>query len=241
MKKIKSTLENIKKLPKIDYEEVFFEGCINNLEKVDIYSNEKSALVINNNKEAAIYGLVNEEVIGSVKKILEDYNLEVLFCPNIEQNILEKFYERKNIVPRRFYTFEEKINHEYVYEVKRYDKESAKRIADEIDDDFDYAWESVDEFCKYSAFGFYVEIDNKIVSTAWSFFPSIKNKEICVITDKNYRKKNLAFEVCLKFIESALEEGRIPHWSADIDNIPSNELALKLGFKPLIDYYWIFY
>lgn len=241
MNKINSTLENIKKIPKIDYEEVFFEACINNLDKVDIYRNAESALIINDNKEAAIYGIVDEEVIKLVQKILENYNLEVLFCPKIEQGILEKFYDKKDIIPRRFYTFQEKINHKYEYNIKRYDKESAKRIAEEIDDDFDYAWKSVDEFCKYGAFGFYIEIDNKIVSTAWSFFPSIKNKEICVITNKNYRKKNLAFEVCLKFIESALDEGRIPHWSADIANIPSNQLALKLGFKPLIDYYWIFY
>ena len=52
--------------------------------------------------------------------------------------------------------------------------------------------------------------------------------EIQVITDKNYRRRNLATFTCVRLIEESLNRGLDPRW--DTASGSSLKLALKFGY-----------
>lgn len=235
----------IDKLPKATYEYVFYEACLNNLDQSQIYvdniANPKSALFLFKGREGALFGNIDEDILIQVEKIISNVNPEVFFLPKINEKIIYKIFGEVDILNRNFYLFKDHKDLHKKHKVLKYNEVSSRRIAKEIDDDFDYAWDTPQEFVNHGAFGFYIEENNEIISTAWSFFPSDKNQEIAVITRKEYRNRGLGVEVCSMFIDETIKAGKIPHWSCNKDNLPSNNLAKKLGFEFDKEYYWVFF
>ncbi|MDE7307184.1 MAG: GNAT family N-acetyltransferase [Lachnospiraceae bacterium] len=66
-------------------------------------------------------------------------------------------------------------------------------------------------------------------------YMSDKVQEIGIHTLPECRGKGYAAEACIKCIEKILENGKIPQWSTDINNIASQKLARKVGFAKLAD------
>jgi RimJ/RimL family protein N-acetyltransferase len=56
-------------------------------------------------------------------------------------------------------------------------------------------------------------------------------KEIGINTLKEYRNQGLAKDSCTCAIREIIKQGKIPIWSTDASNIPSQKLAESLGFE----------
>jgi len=60
-------------------------------------------------------------------------------------------------------------------------------------------------------------------------------QEVGINTLQEYRGKGFATDVCIRCVEEILENGKVPQWSTDINNIASQKLAEKVGFVKLAD------
>ncbi len=92
-------------------------------------------------------------------------------------------------------------------------------------------WPTTDSFSNIGS-GFYLEHDNKIVSSCFSCGVSKNLSEIVINTyEESYRKKGFGEIVAMAFINECIEKNMIPSWETDESNIPSIRLAEKVGFK----------
>jgi len=110
------------------------------------------------------------------------------------------------------------------YTVRRYDASlaaSAPGLAE--------FWFNLDNFLA-NGFGFAVLHGDKPVSRCHSVAVGDDLAEISIETDEAYRRKGLAQLACRAFIEHCQRVSIIPHWSCWINNLPSQELAQKMGF-----------
>ena len=71
----------------------------------------------------------------------------------------------------------------------------------------------------------------KIVSECFSVFVDSGMAEVGIHTDKRFRRKGLAFLTSAAFVAHCLDNGLVPHWGCDFDNLASVSLAKKLGFE----------
>ena len=55
--------------------------------------------------------------------------------------------------------------------------------------------------------------------------------ELGIRTLKEHRRKGYGTIVCAAFIKQCLKEGNIPVWSVEFDNVASEGMAKKLGFR----------
>ena len=62
-------------------------------------------------------------------------------------------------------------------------------------------------------------------------FMSDNIKEIGINTLKQYRNQGFAKDACSCAIREITKQGKIPIWSTDASNIPSQKLAVSLGFE----------
>ena len=91
-------------------------------------------------------------------------------------------------------------------------------------------WDSKEQFLSNSH---PVLISNKksLVSICYSAADFNKVAEIDIYTETNYRNKNYASICCNEFILNLLNKGITPNWDAFNNNIPSVNLAKKIGFS----------
>lgn len=85
-------------------------------------------------------------------------------------------------------------------------------------------------------FGFCILQDEKIAAECVSIFKSDQFAEIDIATHPDYQGKGLARLVATYFIEHCIQNGITPCWDCDMDNIPSQRLASKLGFDHPVEY-----
>lgn len=82
--------------------------------------------------------------------------------------------------------------------------------------------------------------DGKIVScTDAPGMPFLKEsvQEIGINTVPEEQGKGYAAKACILCIKQMIKSGKCPQWSTDIQNIPSQKLAEKLGFQRLAEYF----
>lgn len=83
-------------------------------------------------------------------------------------------------------------------------------------------------------FGYCVEVDGRVVAACSSGLVCSKGVEICIITQPDYRERDLATLVAAKFILHCKENNLEPHW--DAANPKSVGLAKKLGYTYIESY-----
>lgn len=105
----------------------------------------------------------------------------------------------------------------------------------EYDDDMKIFWENEDNFLK-KGFGFILLDQEKIIGHAISAAVEDGQVEIDVQTSKAYRGNNIAGYLCQCMIEACIKKSLIPKWDCFEANVPSNKLALKLGFTEVKKY-----
>lgn len=96
-------------------------------------------------------------------------------------------------------------------------------------------WDSVDNL-KEKGSCYYAEKDNKVIGLCYTGFISTDKKVIGIETDKECRRKGVAYNLASKCINEILEGEKIPYWDCMEKNIPSKMLAEKLGFRKIGEY-----
>lgn len=96
-------------------------------------------------------------------------------------------------------------------------------------------WGSKEAFLK-AGFGFCILQDEKVVAECVSIFRSNRFAEIDIATHPNYQGKGFAQLVATYFIEHCIQNSITPCWDCNVDNIPSQRLASKLGFDHPVEY-----
>lgn len=96
-------------------------------------------------------------------------------------------------------------------------------------------WNSIEEL-KEKGSCYYAVKDNKVIGICYTGFIGHEKKAIGIETNKEYRRKGVAYNLASKCIDEILEGDRIPYWDCMEENIPSKLLAEKLGFKKLGKY-----
>lgn len=96
-------------------------------------------------------------------------------------------------------------------------------------------WHSMDAFHS-NAKGFCLLIDDIVVSMAFTGWIAGNTHEISIETADDYRCKGFAKICATALINYYLEQGYLPYWECEKDNIASVKLAENLGFSKLYDY-----
>ena len=96
-------------------------------------------------------------------------------------------------------------------------------------------WHSMDTFHS-NAKGFCLLIDDMVVSLALTGWIAGKMHEISIETADGYRCKGFAKICATALVNYYLEQGYLPYWECEKDNIASAKLAENLDFSKLYDY-----
>jgi hypothetical protein len=94
-------------------------------------------------------------------------------------------------------------------------------------------WDTAKDF-EQKGKGFTLLHDGEIASTAYSAFVHDDKLEIGIETVEQYRGFGFAELTCCKLIDYCMEKELIPVWSCRFENKASYNLALKLGFEPIV-------
>jgi len=141
--------------------------------------------------------------------------------------------------PRVKYEF---INSNYYSDTANNVEYQLKEISSEnVNEVFQYNkglygfWESKELFIE-NGLGFILLDGNKIIGHAISASVEDGEVEIDIRTDEQYRGKGIARYLTSCLIDKCLKTSRIPKWDCAVGNVPSNKLALKLGFEKVNEY-----
>jgi len=96
-----------------------------------------------------------------------------------------------------------------------------------------YFWDSADDFCK-NGIGFSLFYKGKIATTAFSAFKFDHELELGMETIPEFMGKGFAQYACSALIDYCIEHNYEPIWACRLENIPSYNLAQKLGFIPTL-------
>lgn len=109
-----------------------------------------------------------------------------------------------------------------------------------IDMKFVYAkilknWESLDEFYA-KANGFFLIVDNAVVSFALTGWIAKNVHEISIETMDAYRRKGYAKACAVALVNFYMQNSFTPYWECESGNTASAKIAQALGFTKLSDY-----
>jgi RimJ/RimL family protein N-acetyltransferase len=133
------------------------------------------------------------------------------------------------------YTLKSTNNHNY------YDYRVERITLDNIDEVFKYNnelhtfWENKELFIG-SGFGYIILDDNQIIGHSISASIEDKEVEIDIQTDESYRGKGIGEHLASCFINECLKRSMVPKWDCSAENVPSNKLAVRLGFQKIKKY-----
>lgn len=185
----------------------------------------------------ALFSYIENDVLTTDKRF-------TLFVSSIEwERIIENYFNdsfRK--IPRKKFLFQRDIfegeNRELddsTYKVKRIDKNMIEKSTEFTEQYYKEYWGSKEVFLEHG-FGFCILQDEKVAAECVSIFKSDQFAEIDIATHLDYQGKGLARLVATYFIEHCIQNGITPCWDCDMDNIPSQRLASKLGFGHPLEY-----
>jgi RimJ/RimL family protein N-acetyltransferase len=172
-----------------------------------------------NNERSFCLILCNREWEEKVSAILsgKEYMIDYTSCFRLNY---EKFSKHFN--------WREKVAADLV--MREVDKELFLRIKDDSGIPFRNWWYSYRDF-ESKGLGFTLMMDDILLSTCFACFVGANAVEIGIVTDPDYQRKGYATLTAAAFIEKCLEKGLDPIWHTGKNNVPSNRLALKLGFE----------
>lgn len=90
-------------------------------------------------------------------------------------------------------------------------------------------WSDYDRY-EAHGFGYALMVGDEVASTIFAIATSHRDALISVDTEEKYRRRSFAALVGARFIEHCLAHDLLPVWDTDRDNVPSANLAHKLGF-----------
>jgi RimJ/RimL family protein N-acetyltransferase len=114
--------------------------------------------------------------------------------------------------------------------LKRIDEALFEKYRVEVDPSYGYLWDSPNNFVS-NGFGFCLLHENEFASVCNSGCVGGGYAEIDIKTFEPFKRQGFATITCSAFIEHCLNNNLKPDWHCDSGNLPSIELASKLGFE----------
>ncbi|MCI0763897.1 GNAT family N-acetyltransferase [Bacillus sp. TL12] len=124
---------------------------------------------------------------------------------------------------------------DFTYQIMRIDTNVIEKSTEFTEQYYKEYWKSKEAFLKHG-FGFCMIQSQKVVAECVSILRGHDFAEIDIATHPDYQGKGLARLVATYFIEHCIQSGITPCWDCNMDNIPSQKLASKLGFGHSIEY-----
>ena len=174
-----------------------------------------------NNEKSFSLILCNKEWEEKVSTILSgrEYTIDYTNCYELNH---EKF--------RKHFNWREKVTGNLV--MREVDEELFLRVKDDGGIPFKNWWYSYKDF-KAKGLGFTLMKEDVLVSTCFACFVGANAVEIGILTHPENHRKGYATLTAAALIEKCLEKGLNPIWHTGKNNIPSNKLALKLGYEKI--------
>lgn len=94
-------------------------------------------------------------------------------------------------------------------------------------------WRNENDFLKSGA-GFSLYYKNQLAATAFSSFVHENQLELGIETVDQFRGHRFATQVCCTLIDYCLEKELEPVWACRQENKGSYQLAIRLGFEPVL-------
>ncbi|KYG39325.1 GNAT family N-acetyltransferase [Bacillus gaemokensis] len=148
---------------------------------------------------------------------------------------LKKIPRKKFLFQRNIFEDRKRGLDDSTYKVMRIDKNIVEKSTEFTERYYKEYWGSKEVFLN-NGFGFYIIHDQKVVIECVSIFRSNVFAEIDIATDSDYQGRGLARLVATYFIEHCIQNGVTPCWDCNMDNMPSQRLASKLGFDQPVEY-----
>ncbi|MGM0641904.1 MAG: GNAT family N-acetyltransferase [Thermotogota bacterium] len=193
-----------------------------------------------NNKEFLfdLEKLLNEDLFPKAKKSSDP---TMVLYPDTKEMLenTEKILKNKHPlkIKRQFFKLNKQKFNSLKYEenkdieIKKMDEEFLYTIGKNISEDIKTTWKSLGLFLE-KGIGFVLLKNDEIISSCHSCFAGKMTFEINVNTyNSENRNKGYAKIVTSKFIEYCIEKNIEPTWECWKGNIPSENLAEKLGFE----------
>ncbi|MEH7458283.1 GNAT family N-acetyltransferase [Bacillus sp. JJ1127] len=153
-----------------------------------------------------------------------------------EMVIENHFKDSLKKIPRKTFRFQRDIFEDrkrelddFTYEIKRIDKNIIEKSTEFTEQYYKEYWGSKETFLN-DGFGFCIVQGQKVVAECVSIFSGNGFAEIDIATHPDHQGKGLARLVATYFIDHCIQHHITPCWDCNIDNIPSQKLARKLGF-----------
>ncbi|WZY00031.1 GNAT family N-acetyltransferase [Bacillus sp. FSL W7-1360] len=97
-------------------------------------------------------------------------------------------------------------------------------------------WGSINQFLE-KGFGYCIVHEQKVVSVCFSDFITDKFSSTAIETLKEYEGRKLAQIVAGAYVQECLRRGLTPYWDCMKENLRSQAVAEKVGFKRIRTYY----
>ena len=94
-------------------------------------------------------------------------------------------------------------------------------------------WDNSSDFEEHGV-GFSLFHENKLAATAFSSSIHEGFLELGIETLEEFKGRGFAKHTCSALIDYSIENNYEPIWSCSLDNVPSYQLAQKLGFEPVL-------
>lgn len=95
-------------------------------------------------------------------------------------------------------------------------------------------WRNENDFLAAGA-GFSLFVKDQLAATAFSSFVHEDQLELGIETVNEFRGQGYAHQVCQVLIDYCLERNLEPIWACRLENTGSYQLALSLGFEPVLE------
>lgn len=187
--------------------------------------------------QPALFSYIENDVLTTDKRF-------TLFVSSVEwERIIENYFNNSfRKIPRKKFLFQRDVFedtkrelNDFTYTVMRIDQNIIEKSTEFTERYYKEYWGSKEAFLKHG-FGFSIVQSQKVVAECVSIFRGNGCAEIDIATDPEYQGKGLARLVATYFIEHCIQNGITPCWDCNMDNIPSQKLASKLGFNHPIEY-----
>ena len=114
-------------------------------------------------------------------------------------------------------------------EVRAVDGELAEHIDQEMHEMIGFFWGGYERFDRHG-FGYCALVDGQFASVIYTIAVGANQANVSIETAQAFRSRGLAEIVSAAYIEHCIERGLVATWDCDAPNIPSYNLARKLGF-----------
>lgn len=92
-------------------------------------------------------------------------------------------------------------------------------------------WGDIENYLRHDVGWIALAPNGTILGRCHAAFVGGKSAELSIEVNKSTRGQGVGYQLARQFIQSCLDRDVTPYWSCDTQNVPSYQLAEKLGFQ----------